>query len=68
MMFFSKGSLSQVVLCILLALGFLSASAWYQPYASRAANLFKLGTEAALVRATVLELSLHVLLLDLALA
>ena len=68
MMFFSKGSLSQVVLSILLALGFLSASAWYQPYASRAANLFKLGTEAALVRATVLELSLHVLLLDLALA
>ena len=50
MMFFNKGSLFQVVLCIALALGFLCTSAWYHPYASRAANLFKIGTEAALVR------------------
>ena len=50
MMFFNKGSLFQVVLCMALALGFLCTSAWYQPYASPAANLFKIGTEAALVR------------------
>ena len=50
MMFFNKGSLFQVVLCMALALGFLCTSAWYQPYASRSANLFKIGTEAALVR------------------
>ena len=50
MMFFNKGSLFQVVLCMVLALGFLCTSAWYQPYASPTANLFKIGTEAALVR------------------
>ena len=50
MMFFNKGSLFQVVLCMALALGFLCTSAWYQPYASPTANLFKIGTEAALVR------------------
>ena len=49
MMFFHKGSLFQVMLCEVLALGFLCTSAWYEPYASRAANLFKIGTEAALV-------------------
>ena len=51
MMFFNKGSLSQVVLCGVLTLGFLCTSAWYEPYASRAANLFKIGTKAALVSA-----------------
>ena len=50
MMFFHKGSLFQLVLCMVLALGFGFTSAWYQPYASPAANLFKIGTEAALVR------------------
>lgn len=49
MMFFNKGSLFQLVTCIALALAFSMVVGWYQPYSSRAANLFKVGTEAALL-------------------
>ena len=39
----------QVVVALLLSIGFGFASAWYQPYAAQAANIFKAGTEMTLV-------------------
>jgi chromate transport protein ChrA len=49
LMFVSKGSLVQVVVAIVFSVFVLMAVAFLQPYASPSANLFKLGTEAALV-------------------
>ena len=48
-MFVSPGSLMQIVVALLACLGFMTASAWYQPYVSGAANYFKVGTEVTLL-------------------
>ena len=45
LLFFKKGSVFQLVAAMLLALAFLAVAAWFQPYASRSANLFKVATE-----------------------
>ena len=41
LMFFKKGSLSQLVLAMIFSLAFGFTVAWLRPFASRTANLFK---------------------------
>lgn len=48
-MFLRKGSLFQVVVAAMTSLFFLFAAAWFKPYVSRTANMFKVGTELALL-------------------
>ena len=48
-MFVSQGSMFQLVIGILICLGFLAASAWFQPFRSQLANSFKMATEVSLV-------------------
>lgn len=50
LLFFKKGSAFQLVAAMLMSLGFLAVAAWFQPYASRAANLFKVATEVSTAR------------------
>jgi hypothetical protein len=59
-MFVKKGSLVQLVLALLGSLVFGFASAWLQPYASGAANVFKVGTEMALLMTLTLAILLRV--------
>jgi hypothetical protein len=47
-MFVSPGSLLQLVVALAFCLGFLTGTAWLQPYGARAANMFKVGAECAL--------------------
>eukprot|EP01051_Picozoa_sp_SAG22_P017257 SAG22_NODE_2618_length_2370_cov_6.088948_2_plen_163_part_00 len=47
--FVSRGSLFQIVVAQLLTLCFGFAACWYQPYVNGAANIFKAGTELALL-------------------
>eukprot|EP01043_Picozoa_sp_COSAG02_P004000 COSAG02_NODE_101_length_36804_cov_125.342951_13_plen_301_part_00 len=60
LMFFNKGSLSQLVLAIIVCVGFLCAATWLQPFASRTANLFKVGTEVTLLVTMVLVVLLKI--------
>jgi hypothetical protein len=58
-MFVSPGSLLQVVVALLTCLCFMTASAWYQPYVSGAANMFKVGTEVSLLVTLTLAVMLR---------
>ena len=58
-MFVSPGSVLQLVVALLFSLGFGFASAWYQPYASDAANMFKVGTEITLLMTLTLAILLR---------
>ena len=49
LIFVSRGSFFQLVLTTLMCIGFGFSAAWFQPYSSRAANMFKVGTEATLL-------------------
>lgn len=49
LMFFNKGSVFQLVLAEVFCLAFLSAAAWFRPFASHVANFFKVGAESALL-------------------
>ena len=49
LMFLKRGSLFQLVIAILVCASYLAGAAWYQPYRSRATNIFKVGTEIALL-------------------
>lgn len=49
LMFLKKGSLVQLVVAIVVCVGYACASAWHQPCGSRATNIFKVGTEVALL-------------------
>lgn len=49
LMFLKKGSLFQLAIAMVVCAGYLSASAWYQPYRTRSINIFKVGTELALL-------------------
>ena len=49
LIFVSRGSFFQLVVTTLLCIGFGFTAAWFQPYSSRAANMFKVGTEATLL-------------------
>jgi hypothetical protein len=60
LMFVSKGSLVQVVVGIVISIVFLMMVAYLQPYASPAANLFKLGAEAALVLTLIIVVLLKI--------
>lgn len=60
LMFFSKGSLSQLVLTMVVCVGFLCAATWWQPYASRTANLFKVGSEVSLLVTLMLVVLLKI--------
>lgn len=60
LMFFSKGSLSQLVLAMVVCVGFLCAATWLQPFASRTACLFKVGTEVALLVTLMLVVLLKI--------
>ena len=60
LMFFNKGSLVQVVVAMVFCLAFLCAVAWLRPFASRTANLFKVGAEAALLVSLMLIVLLKV--------
>ena len=60
LMFFSKGSLFQLVVAMMSCLAFLCAAAWLQPFASRTANLFKVGAEAALLATLMLIVLLKI--------
>jgi hypothetical protein len=59
-MFVNPGSLLQLVIALLFSLFFLAASAWFQPYASPAANMFKVGSELALVMTLALAVMLRI--------
>ena len=58
--FVSRGSLLQLVVTLLLCICFLAASAWYQPYQSKTANVFKVGIESALCFTLCLAILLRV--------
>ena len=60
LMFFKKGSLTQLVMAMLTSLGFLSAAAWFEPFAAPTANAFKLGTEIALLMTLMLIVLLKI--------
>ena len=60
LMFVSKGSLVQVVVGIVISVAFLMMVAYLEPYASPAANLFKLGAEAALVLTLIIVVLLKI--------
>jgi hypothetical protein len=60
LMFFNKGSLVQVIVAMVFCLAFLCAVAWLRPFASRTANLFKVGAEAALLVTLMLIVLLKV--------
>lgn len=60
LMFFSKGSLAQLVLAMVVCVGFLCAATWWQPYASRTANLFKVGSEVSLLVTLMLAVLLKI--------
>jgi hypothetical protein len=47
-MFVSPGSLMQLVVALIFCLGFLTSTAWLQPYGAPAANMFKVGAESTL--------------------
>ena len=49
LMFFNKGSLFQLVVAQAFCLAFLFAATWFRPFVSSVANLFKVGTEVALL-------------------
>ena len=49
LVFFRRGSLVQVIVAQVFCLGFLCAVAWFRPFASRTANVFKVGAETALL-------------------
>jgi hypothetical protein len=58
-MFVSPGSLLQIVVALLACLGFMTASAWYQPYVAGAANYFKVATEVTLLVTLTLAVMLR---------
>ena len=60
LIFFRKGSLFQLVAAMTFCLGFLCTAAWLQPYASRTANLFKVGSEASLLVTLMLVVLLKI--------
>jgi hypothetical protein len=60
LMFVSRGSLVQVVVAIVISMGFFGAVAYLEPYASPSANLFKLGAEAALVFTLIIVVLLKI--------
>jgi hypothetical protein len=60
LMFFKKGSLTQLVMAMVTSLGFLSAAAWFEPFAAPTANAFKLGTEIALLLTLMLIVLLKI--------
>jgi hypothetical protein len=58
-MFVSPGSLMQLVVALVFCLGFLTSTAWLQPYGARAANMFKVGAESALSMMLILAIMLR---------
>ena len=60
LMFVSPGSLFQLVIGIILSVGFGFSAAWFQPYVSGTANIFKVGTEVTLLVTMVLAAMLKV--------
>ena len=60
LMFIGKGSLLQLVIGMVTTVGFLCATAWFQPYVSRTANVFKVSTEVALLMTLLLCVLLRV--------
>ena len=58
-MFVSPGSMLQLVVALIFSLGFGFASAWFQPYANDAANMFKTGTEITLLMTLTLAVMLR---------
>ena len=64
MIFINRGSVFQLLVTMLFCLGFGFTFAWCQPYESRAANLFKVATEAALLVTLVISALLRIDLSD----
>ena len=60
LMFVSPGSLFQLVIGIILCIGFGFSAAWFQPYVSGTANIFKVGTEVTLLVTMVLAVMLKI--------
>ena len=60
LMFFGKGSLTQLVFAMISSLMFMAAVAWLQPFTSRIANLFKLFCELALLMTMMLSVLLKI--------
>ena len=60
LMFVHRGSLVQVVVAMIISMGFLVAIALLEPYASRTANLFKVGAEVALVTSLMIVVMLKI--------
>jgi hypothetical protein len=60
LMFVSPGSLFQLVVGIILCIGFGFSAAWFQPYVSGTANIFKVGTEVTLLVTLVLAVMLKI--------
>jgi len=59
LIFISPGSLLQLVVTIIFCLVFLALISWNQPYEMHAANIFKLGTEVALLCTLVVAVLLR---------
>jgi hypothetical protein len=49
LLFIKQGSVFLLVVAMLIVLCFLTLVAWFQPYAARSANLFKVSSELALM-------------------
>ena len=60
LMFVSAGSVFQLVVGIILCIGFGFSAAWFQPYVSGTANIFKVGTEVTLLVTMVLAVMLKI--------
>jgi hypothetical protein len=58
--FFNKGSVFQVCLAAISSVGFGVALSWVEPYVMRSANMFRLGSEAALSITVILAVMLKV--------
>jgi hypothetical protein len=60
LMFLSPGSLFQLVVGIVLCIAFGFSAAWFRPYVSGVANIFKVGTEVTLLVTLVLAVMLKI--------
>ena len=60
LIFVSRGTIFQIIITALMCLGFGTASAWFEPYAEPAANLFKVATETSLLVTIILSVLLKV--------
>ena len=58
--FVSRGSVSQLVVAIVISIASLTASAWCQPYADPRANVFKAATEVSILITLVMCVLLKV--------